>query len=148
MDPFSTCNKCKYETPGTFSTCPQCGRGMQNSVTVRRLGWVALALGAFLTVFMTLLTAVLASVMAQAGAPEGAKTGVAHSGGGVGFSGTPKQAASILAIFVLVIAIGLTSSAGGIWQIKYGRKNKAIGFIILGLALLIIIVALSFVMQS
>lgn len=48
----------------------------------------------------------------------------------------------IIFVFGLVIAISLAVTAGGIWQIIFGKRNKLIVFAVLGLG--IIFAALGF----
>jgi magnesium-transporting ATPase (P-type) len=128
MDQFSFCEKCKYETPEMLNKCPQCGRSIRTSKQVRRLGWVLVILGGFLIVFMVGLTVLMLGIMTN---PTQSST---H------FTGTPEDALFMFGVFGLVAAIGLSSLAGGVWQIWYGKRNKVVGYVVLGLALVFLVI--------
>lgn len=63
---------------------------------------------------MSALGIYLGGIIAQSGEP----------GETTRFTGGPQEVALIVAVFGLVIAFGLASMAGGIWQIKYGKPNR------------------------
>ena len=129
MDQFSTCYKCNFETVELLPLCPQCGGRLRTSTQVRRLGWVLAALGAFLTIFMGLITLVVAGIMSNSGGPASSS----H------YTGTPQQAELIFGLFGAVIAFGLTALTGGVWQIRYGKRNKKLVFLLFGLAVVLAI---------
>jgi hypothetical protein len=130
MDQFSFCEKCKYETPEMTNKCPQCGRPIRTSKQVRRLGWVLVIIGGFLTVFMAGLTVLILGIMTN---PTQSST---H------FTGTQEDALFMFGVFGLVGAIGLSSMAGGVWQIWYGKRNKVVGYVVLGLALVFLVIGI------
>jgi hypothetical protein len=65
---------------------------------------------------MSALGIYLGSIIAQSGEP----------GRTTSFTGGPQDVALIVAIFGLVIAFGLASMAGGLWQIIYGKPNRKV----------------------
>jgi hypothetical protein len=73
-----------------------------------------LGLGTLLVVFMGGLAIYLGQIVAHTDEPGATSR----------FTGGPEQLAIIMAVFGLVIAFGLASMAGGIWQIKYGKPNR------------------------
>ena len=56
------------------------------------------------------------------------------------FTGTPEQGHSILRLFGVVIVFGLGTMVNGTYQIVTGRRNRAITFATLGLAVLLFLV--------
>ena len=120
MAEFSACTKCNFETTEPFAHCPKCGRRMLSSGRVRMLGWLLVVLGGFLVVMMGAITALVA-------------VNSSH------FTGTAIQAMFMYLLFAVIIAFGLLSLAAGAWQIKYGKRNKTIMFIGMGLGFLLII---------
>ena len=119
------CDRCNFETDELLDRCARCGRAsMRKTSTIRRLGWVLVVLGSLLAAFMGYLTYVVAGIMARSNQP----------GTGARFTGDSTDAAFIYGIFGLVIALGLSFVAGGIWQIIYGRRNKKIIVLVLVLA--------------
>jgi hypothetical protein len=91
---------------------------------------VLLVLGTFLVVFMGGLGIYLGQLIAQSGTP----------GSGTRFTGGPNDVAIIMAVFGLVIAFGIATMVGGIWQIKYGKPNRklmVVMFLVAGILLII-----------
>lgn len=108
------CPKCKYETLDVVRVCPNCGRRLLSVKQIKRLGWVQLILGLFLVVAMGAITFFLAPLMLER----------VPRPGGPRFTGSAEAGASVLGLFGLVILFGLTSMAGGLFQITTGRRNK------------------------
>jgi predicted RNA-binding Zn-ribbon protein involved in translation (DUF1610 family) len=133
MEDVIYCTKCNFETNELIKDCPECGRRLMKSKTVRRLGWVLLFIGLFLLTIMSGISFVVAQAIYQTGRP----------GSTTSFTGDSRDVAFIVGIFSVVFAIGFTSIAGGIWQIKYGKRNKKIVFLMIGLAVVFFIVARS-----
>lgn len=131
MEQFRTCYKCGYETHEVIKQCPQCGRRLQTSSTVRTLGVVQLLMGLFLVGMMGTITYYVAPIMLPADTPSISD----HR-----FSGTPQQALMILGLFSLVILFGVTSMVSGLWQIKTGRRNKWIFIFMMGLVIVLLVV--------
>lgn len=133
MEDVSNCTKCDFQTSEPIKECPECGRRLIKAKTVRRLGWVLLVIGVFLVTIMSGISFVVAQAIYQTGQP----------GSTTSFTGDSRDVAFIVGIFSVVFAIGFTSIVGGIWQIKYGKRNKKIMFLIIGLAVVFYIVARS-----
>lgn len=125
-----SCFKCGYETDDPIEQCPQCGRRLRKARTVRRLGWVLVLLGAFLVLFMGTITVGLIRLIAAAQAPDAQ----------VHFNGSPEMLLLIYGIFGLVILFGVVSMVGGIWQIRYGKQNKKLAYIVLAMGLLFLVI--------
>ena len=114
MPKILSCPKCSFETAETLARCPSCGSRLQSATKVRILGWFLLLIGTGLVLFMGALGTYLGSIIAQSEEP----------GRTTRFTGGPHEVAIIVAVFGLVIAFGLASMAGGIWQIKYAKPNR------------------------
>jgi magnesium-transporting ATPase (P-type) len=114
MAKILSCPKCSFETTESLPKCPSCGSRLQSAKKVRILGWMLLGLGTLLVVFMGGLAIYLGQIVAHTDEPGATSR----------FTGGPEQLAMITTVFGLVIAFGLASMAGGIWQIKYGKPNR------------------------
>lgn len=114
MDDVRVCYGCDFETVEALSKCPQCGGHLRRMRTVRRLGWLSVGLGSFLVAFMGAITVVVVRIVARSDQPGATTT----------FAGDSGDLLLIYGVFGVVIAIGLASIAGGVWQIKYGRPNR------------------------
>jgi hypothetical protein len=91
---------------------------------------VLLVLGTFLVIFMGGLGIYLGQIIAQSGTP----------GSTTRFTGGTNDVAIIMAVFGLVIAFGIATIVGGIWQIKYGKPNRklmVVMFLVAGILLVI-----------
>lgn len=130
MTKVLSCPKCSFETSEVLARCPSCGSRLQSKRKVKILGWVLLVLGTFLVVVMGGLGIYLGQLIAQSGKP----------GSGTRFTGGPNDVAIIMAVFGLVIAFGISTMVGGIWQIKYGKPNRklmVLMFLVAGILLVI-----------
>ena len=116
MPSILSCPKCSFETSEAIPKCPSCGSRLQSAKKVRILGGLLLVIGTSLVVFMSILGVYLGSIISNSDDP-GATTR---------FTGGPQDVMFIVAIFGLVIAFGLASIAGGIWQIIYGKPNRKV----------------------
>jgi hypothetical protein len=125
-----TCYRCDYETTEVLDKCPRCAQRLRTARQVRRLGWVLVVIGGFLLVFMSGLTVVVTNIIVQ-GSKPGAQSG---------FNGPPEMLLFMYGLFGFVILFSLVALAGGIWQIKYGKRNKKLAYIIIGMGLIFIIV--------
>lgn len=123
-DKARICYKCNYETDQPLNDCPRCGQQLKTAQQIRKLGWVLTVLGGFLIIFMTVITVIVGNLILQSGQPDA----VAR------FKGEPGLIIFILAVFGSVLTFGLTSIAAGVWQIRYGRRNKYLVRIMLALA--------------
>ena len=116
MPRILSCPKCSFETTESLPRCPSCGRRLQSGKKVRILGGLLIVIGTFLVVSMSILGLYLGSIISNSDDP-GATTR---------FTGGTQDVMFIVAIFGLVIAFGLASIAGGIWQIIYGKPNRKV----------------------
>ena len=106
---FSTCHAplCGYSVPESLDHCPECGRLMMSSGSVRRRGLVMLLAGTFLLSLMGAVTYIIAPMLTSSG-----------------FSGTPEQARTIVQFCWLLIAFGLVGAVAGAWQLATARRNR------------------------
>ena len=116
MPRILSCPKCSFETTEALPRCPSCGSRLQSVKKVRILGGLLIVIGTFLVVSMSILGLYLGSIISNSDDP-GATTR---------FTGGTQDVMFIVAIFGLVIAFGLASIAGGIWQIIYGKPNRKV----------------------
>ncbi len=124
-----SCYRCNYETTAPLAKCPQCGQRLRTATTVRRLGWVLVITGAFLVIFMGWITFVVTGIITQANEPGATSR----------FTGGPEMLLLMYGIFGFVILFGLVALAGGLWQVKYGKRNKKLAYLIFGLGIVFII---------
>jgi len=122
-----SCDKCYRETDQAVAKCPQCGGRLRTAGQIRALGVVLLFVGVFLVALMGAVTIFVIGVVSQA---ESSKLTA---------NDTPTFLA-IFALFGLVIMFGFTSIAGGLWQIVFGKRNKALKYIILALAFALLLI--------
>ena len=108
--------------------CPGCHRSFITSTRVRVVGALLIVIGAALSIGMAYLLAVVSEAMRR-------------SGGGGGFTGTPRDAALILAILRAVLVFGITSMITGVWQAIVGRRSLLLSGIVLLLGLVIVALA-------
>lgn len=126
------CYKCNYATSHALTVCPQCGQQQfRTTGQIRRLGWVLAVLGAFLIIFMTWISISIGSVILYSNYP-GARS---H------FTGGPGMIMFIVGLFGIVLTFGIASFSAGIFQIKYGRRNKGLTTTIMVLGAMFMIVA-------
>lgn len=115
MDEFNSCPKCGHQTIEQAVFCQQCGGRMMSSSKARKLGWVAVAAGSFVLVLM-------ACIFYFEMQPT------TH------FEGSPHLWRYAMTVESLVVVLGIVGLAGGVSQIKHGKRNKALNNI--GLTLL------------
>ena len=120
------CDKCNFETDELIGGCPRCGSALRKTSTVQKLGWVLVVLGGLLTAFMSVLIVVITRIINNSDEP----------GTSARFTGDATAAGFIYAILGVVLALSITFVVAGIWQIRYGRRNKKLVFVALVLAAL------------
>ncbi len=125
-----SCYRCDYTTTDPLAKCPQCGQRLRTATTVRRLGWVLVIIGSALVVFMGYLTYVITGIIARSNEPGATSR----------FTGGPEMILFIYGIFGFVILFGLVAMAGGIWQVKYGKRNKKLAYLIFGLGIIFLLI--------
>jgi MFS family permease len=96
---------------------------MQTRRWSRRLGWVLIGCGVFLTGMMGTLTWYTAPMLLRPGTTVD----------GTRFSGGPGMALVVLAIFGAVFAFGATALGYGVFQVRTGRRDKRIIYAMLGI---------------
>lgn len=126
-----TCPKCGYIRETSEEKCADCGKPLQKVSTIRALGVFLVVLGGALFAFMSWL-----SLWAYG-------TIVHPSASGSHFNGTPKDMLFMIFVFGLVIAISLGATAGGLWQIVFGKRNKLIVFAVIALGIAFAVTGLS-----
>ena len=129
MSEFTSCPKCDYHTTEAVTFCQQCGGKMLSSSKVRKLGWLAVIAGAFLVVMMTFIVIWELSPHTL-------------------FTGTREMARFAIAIESVIVIFGVTAIFAGVWQIKHGKRNKTLTYITLGLAAVLIMLAVGQQMNS
>ena len=122
-----TCPKCGYIRETAETKCADCGKPLQRVSTIRVLGVVLVVLGSVLLGIMSWLSFWIYGTMSNAGSS------------GSHFNGGPKDVLFIVFIFGLVISISLAATAGGIWQIIFGKRNKLIVFAVFGLGIIFLL---------
>jgi hypothetical protein len=137
MQEISRCVSCDYRTAERETKCPKCGQRLRTLAQARRLGGFQIVVGTFLVALMGVITFIVTQAVSESGRP-----------GTTRFTGTSSDLMFIYAIFAVVIAIGLVSIAGGIMTIRYGKTNKIIFVIIIGLAVAFYVIAMAFTRSS
>lgn len=116
MNDFSICAKCAYETADvTARFCTLCGGQMVSSQKMKRLGWVALIAGAVLVSLVIFIVLWIKVSDAR-------------------WEGTDEMAMLAIIMGFVLFTLGVVSIVGGVWQIKYGRRNKIVMYLTAGLA--------------
>ena len=120
------CDKCNFETDEPVGVCPRCKIALRKTSTVQKLGWVLVVLGGLLTAFMSGLIVLITRIIRTTDEPGAASR----------FTGDATAAGFIYAVLGVVLALSITFVLAGIWQIRYGRRNKKLVFVVLVLAAL------------
>ena len=80
---------------------------------VRRLGWLLIGIGIFLTLFMGAIAALVVNIMIHSGDPDATTR----------FNGGPAMIAFTIGIFAVVIGFGVLAILNGAWQVRYSKRN-------------------------
>lgn len=134
MTNIKTCFKCGRDDDSSLTKCPHCGGAMKTPTTMRVLGVVLLTIGASLAGGMTVLIIWITSMAANSG----------NSGTGSRFTGSQSDLQYIYGLLGLVLVFGLASMTTGLWQIVFGRRNRPLTWIMLGLGVALLIVGIAF----
>jgi len=110
MEPYSTCFRCKYEEAGQLKYCPKCGARMRSSATLRKTGWFLVWLSVPILIGLVLLPFWM---MANWTAESTEK-----------LQSEWLDAILAFCIYGLMIAIFWVFAVGGVYQIRFGRRNK------------------------
>jgi magnesium-transporting ATPase (P-type) len=124
------CYRCDYTTTNEVEQCPQCGQKLRTATTVRRLGWLLFILGLFLTAFMGYITYVVTGIVAHSDEPSATSR----------FTGGSEMLLFMYGIFGFVILFGVVAMAAGAYQIKTGRRNKKLAYVIIGLGIIFLLI--------
>jgi hypothetical protein len=127
---LSKCYNCGYETHKLRSHCPECGTTLQSRRWSRRFGLVLVIGGVIICGLMGYVVWHLAPALINPDASSRTR-----------FSGTPRQARMILAIFGAVLTFGLTALGYGLWQMIRGRRSKRVIYFAIALAALLMLLA-------
>jgi hypothetical protein len=123
---WRNCYKCGYEGNTLSSQCPNCGQRLRSANEIRWLGVVLVLCGVFLAAVGGGLFIFLGYIFTQAGQPGSGIKMSEQAGDGSIFI-------IVFGIFALLIALGLTAITAGAWQIFFGRRNKFLVYMFLGL---------------
>ncbi|MGA9996193.1 MAG: hypothetical protein WBP93_12315 [Pyrinomonadaceae bacterium] len=130
MSDSFNCFRCGYTTDTPTAQCPRCGRRLRSASQVRAFGVLLVVLGGFLVIAIGGISILVVGAISQTG----------KSGSSARFTGGPGDVLFIFGIFGLVFSFGLASIAGGVWQILFGRANKILSYLILGLGAIFFII--------
>ena len=92
---------------------------------IRKLGWILVGCGVVIIALMGTITVIVSRVPREGA--EGA------SGASTTFAGTPADERLMYTIFGLVMAVGVVSLAGGVWQVKTGKRSRAVMLLVIAL---------------
>lgn len=115
MAEISTCisHRCLYSQAGSASVCPRCGAAMWPTRSWRIRGWVLIGTGLFLIGFvLALLWFIVPLVLRGEEGVDGAR-----------FTGDWNVAAFMFGLFALLLAFGAGAVAGGVKQVRTGRRS-------------------------
>ena len=126
-----TCPKCGYIRATGETNCADCGKVLQKVSTIRALGVFLVVMGTLLLGFMGWLSLWIYGAMSNTGSS------------GSRFNGSGSDVLFIVFVFGLVISISLAATAGGLWQIIFGKRNKLIVFAVLGLGIIFAVTGLA-----
>lgn len=119
-----TCPKCGDIRETAEKNCADCNKPLQKVSTVRAIGVMLVVMGTVLLGFMSWLSLWAYGTIAN------------PTSSGSHFNGSSKDMFFIIFVFALVMAISLGVTAGGIWQIIFGKRNKLIVFSVIGLGII------------
>lgn len=128
MDTFRTCYRCFYETEQPLELCPNCGYQLRTARQVRKLGWGLVVTGAFLVLGMGVLAFLMIRIMTGQTADR--------------FTGGAVEAVFIFGVVYLVAMFGGVAVLEGVWQLRYGRRNRKLSMLVLGLGIMFFILGL------
>jgi MFS family permease len=118
------CFKCRWEGRISQAVCPRCGKPLFSEKNIRVRGVILTVLGLFLSGFMSAIAFFVTAMLLEAS--KNPKTGAK-------FNGDEHILIMIYLIFAGVIAMGVTITLAGIWQIIFGRRNMFLIWIFLAL---------------
>lgn len=98
---------------------------MQTAHGIRRRAWLLIGVGGVLLALMTALIAVAAFVIVRSGEPGASNR----------FDGGSAMNAFAFGALGLVWVFGLTALENGIWLLRYGKRNRLLVRLTLGICL-------------
>jgi len=130
--PKSVCMSfaCGAVFDGDAATCPECGGRAVPQGRIRALGAVSIACGVLLLAIMAAVLWFAMPVMLAAGGDVG----------GARWTGTADQTIFALAIFAMVVAVGVVALVAGLTQLRHGRRHHGAIRLILGVAGVLIVI--------
>ncbi len=131
-----TCPNCSLDIITADMACPQCRKPLQKVSTLRILGVVQVILGIFLMSVIAVLSFMVFNIIRNADDPSATTR----------FTGSDRDLLFIICVFGVVFLVGVTSFAGGAWQIVFGKRNKYItrAIVVFGSVFMLIGIAVSF----
>ena len=120
---LQSCLGCGYESHSGATQCPECGGRMFSASSVRNRGWVLIIIGLALTILMGVVIINQASVVYHSGEP----------GARVRYTGGTGMLWAMFGIMGLVFSFGVATIVNGIWMVLYGKRNRNLAAIFLGL---------------
>ena len=115
------CTRCGFETTDTTLRCPSCKIKLISVKRLRLIGWVQIALGVILVGLMGTVTFFTAPALLKLPGQQS----------GMRFTGSEEVGTAVLVLFGLIILLGLTSIAAGVFQVKNARRNRWILYFLL-----------------
>ena len=123
-DDARICFRCGYTTPDAAQGfCPNCGQALRGVGRVRVLGWVLVALGVMLLLMVGTISVIVTGVVIHTGEP----------GATSGFEGGPEVLLLMYALFGVLLVFGAACVASGVSQVRHGRPNRKLMFVVLGI---------------
>jgi len=113
---LSECWACGFTTHEFIAQCPKCGETMQSRRWSRRLGVALIVCGVIITTMMLVMLYLETPVMLNPGVEIDGST----------FTGSAQMGLSVIALFSVLLAFGVTSLLYGAWQVKTGRRSKKV----------------------
>ncbi len=116
---LSRCWSCGFETHKFLSECPRCNSSLQSRRWARRFGFGLTLCGLFISVLMGVVLANMLPTLRHPG----------ETVDGTRFNGTAAQAAMVFGLMAVVLAFGLTALAYGMWQMRTGKRNLRVAYV-------------------
>ncbi|MFT3745911.1 MAG: hypothetical protein QM785_16685 [Pyrinomonadaceae bacterium] len=120
-----SCYKCGYFAETADVKCPNCGRILHTTTATRIRGLLMMLCGVFLFAIVGYISIWMLDVIYNSG-PGKAR-----------FNGTEQEKYGILALFATILIFAVGSFLTGVWQAAFGRRNKTLSWILIGVAVLI-----------
>jgi hypothetical protein len=115
-----SCFKCGFEAETAEKICPQCGRMLRTSTSIRIRGALMVTCGVILMGLMGYILIWTLDATAQSR-----------------FAGTQQQLMAMLGLFGLIIFFGLFSFVTGLLMLIQGRRNKMVAWAVATVGILI-----------